>query len=355
MTLSSEKKQKIAEVIIEILDSRFQNFPENALSNRNAPFHEAFLTAFSDKIQDKIKSDIPVFISLTSWFHGLNTTLGQKFFESVAHILSDGCKCNFTASKDKLLKITHNQDYNISHIIARLSREDVKPDVANENYLIFAKEDSSELIDAWKFTVDVFIEDKDKITCIELKSVKPNAGEMRGEKTKILQAKAALFREFPNKKVEFFIGFPFDPTSDAASPTSFDKNRFMNSIINLNNYFSSEEVLLSSELWDFLSGKKETMEEILSIIRDIATPDFLNNLEFLKNKSNKINSLQKYLYLLNKWHLKSEIELLNYDKNLLEKIKSDERSTRIYNQPIFNPKAVYNRSRYEHLSKLISK
>lgn len=42
MTLTSEKKQKIAEVIIEILDSRFQNFPGNALSNRNAPFHEAF-------------------------------------------------------------------------------------------------------------------------------------------------------------------------------------------------------------------------------------------------------------------------------------------------------------------------
>jgi len=39
VTLTSEKKQKIAEVIIEILGSRFQNFPGNVLSNRNAPFH----------------------------------------------------------------------------------------------------------------------------------------------------------------------------------------------------------------------------------------------------------------------------------------------------------------------------
>ncbi|MWN90159.1 TdeIII family type II restriction endonuclease [Gilliamella sp. Pra-s65] len=356
MTLTSEKKQKIAEVIIQILNSRFQNFPGNALSNRNAPFHEAFLAAFSDKIQDKITSDIPVFISLASWFHGLNTTLGQKFFESVAHILSNGYKSSFTVARGNTLTITDNQSYKISDIIAKLNRKEKKPDVAYENsLLIFDKKDLSKSIDAWDFTVDVFIENQYKITCIELKAVKPNAGEIRGEKTKILQAKAALFRKYPNKTIEFFIGFPFDPTNNAVSPTSFDKKRFMSSIINMNNYFSSKEVLLSSELWDFLSGKKGTMEEILSIIRDIATPDFLNNLEFLKNKSNKSDSLQEYLDLLNKWHLKSEIELLNCDENLLTKIKSNEQSIRIYNQPIFNTKAEYNRSRYEHLSKLISK
>jgi hypothetical protein len=63
----------------------------------------------------------------------------------------------------------------------------------------------------------VFFEDNNSVTAIELKSVKPNSGEMRGEKQKILEGKAALFRKFPQKKIKFYIGFPFDPTADSSA------------------------------------------------------------------------------------------------------------------------------------------
>ena len=81
-------KEKIALEVIRTLYHRFNNFPENADKNRNAPFHEAFLKAFSDKLQGKVP-DTPFFISLSSWLHGLNTTLGQSFFEKVSHHLSN--------------------------------------------------------------------------------------------------------------------------------------------------------------------------------------------------------------------------------------------------------------------------
>jgi len=65
MPLSQEQIEKISLQVIKVLYSRFKNFPENALSNRNAPFHEAFLSAFSDKFHGKV-SDVPFFISLSS-------------------------------------------------------------------------------------------------------------------------------------------------------------------------------------------------------------------------------------------------------------------------------------------------
>lgn len=85
------------------------------------------------------------------------------------------------------------------------------------------------------FSADVFIEDTNSITAIELKTVKPNSGEMKGEKHKILEGKAALFRKFPGKQIRFYIGFPFDPTVDKEKEriTSFKKSRFLGQIINI--------------------------------------------------------------------------------------------------------------------------
>src|SRR5687767_3733506 len=105
MAISQEKIEKISIEVIKTIASRFQSFPLNSLGNRNAPFHEAFLNAFRDKLNGKV-SDIPFFISLSSWLHGLNTTLGQCFFESIAHILGDGEKKEFIPSKGSLLKVS---------------------------------------------------------------------------------------------------------------------------------------------------------------------------------------------------------------------------------------------------------
>ena len=86
MALSNKVKEKISIEVIKTLMARFETFPEDASKNRNAPLHESFLKAFSDKIEGKV-TDTPFLISLSSWLHGLNTTLGQSFFENVAHHL----------------------------------------------------------------------------------------------------------------------------------------------------------------------------------------------------------------------------------------------------------------------------
>ena len=98
-----------------------------------------------------------------------------------------------------------------------------------------------------------------------MKSVRPNSGEGKGEKQKILYAKSALKLLNPGKSIKYFVGFPFDPTSPTA--TEYDKERFFNYLIEFKKFFDPKEVLIASELWDFLSGKEDTMKDILEVIK----------------------------------------------------------------------------------------
>lgn len=340
-----DTKEKISEIVIKILYRRFDNFPEDANKNRNAPFHKAFLNAFSDKLEAYV-TNIPYFISLSSWLHGLNTTLGQTFFESVAHILSDGSKREYTSKRSGNLHISQYQKQVISEIITDLGNGNVNPCLKRENEFLFNADGIAD-VDSMGFSADVFIEEEDEIIAIELKAVRPNSGEIRGEKQKILEGKAALSRLFPNKKVNFFIGFPFDPTSEEID-TEFNKKRFMSSIINMGKYFAEDEVLLSSELWDFLSGEKNTMEQILTIINSVATTKFMETYKYINNNDNR--NTNKYKQNLLKWNMSRELFIVNNISKVEEYMNS--KYKRIHNQPIFK-NGEYNINRYIALSDLI--
>ncbi|PWB53309.1 MAG: TdeIII family type II restriction endonuclease [Candidatus Methanoperedenaceae archaeon] len=345
--IEDAKKERIAIEVIKTLFSRFENFPEDASNNRNAPFHEAFLRAFSDKLGNRV-SDIPFFISLSSWLHGLNTTLGQSFFESVAHILSDGYKKNFTVRGNSLLKVTQIQKRAISNIITELKNNTESPDLNRECNLIFNVSTLPDL-EANSFTVDVYLESSTKIIAIELKSVRPNSGEMGGEKQKILQAKAALYNEFPGKEINFYIGFPFDPTSN--NPTGHDKVRFLDYLVDGSKYFALDEVLLANELWDFLSGDANTMEQILEIINAIATTEYINKYNYLNETSNSMNDTENYKKLLQKWSIFTEMDLLENNSIILQEIRVNLKAERIFKQPIFK-NGEYNQNRYNFLKSL---
>ncbi len=329
------KTQLIALEVIRVLKTRFDNFPEDSQENRNAPFHEAFLNAFKDKIE-KYVDNVPYFISLASWLHGLNTTLGQSFFENVAHILSDGEKRTF-----KKCKITEKQQNAILEIITDLKNGQRKPDLKRENELIF--QTGGDLVNALDFTADVFIMEKDYIEAIELKSVRPNAGEMRGEKLKILSAKACLKLKYPDKEIRYFIGFPFDPLSD--TPTGYNKEKFMEHLIEFEKYFDLKEVLLAGELWDRLSGEPKTMEKILKIINKIAKPDFLEKYEFINNPQNFEKDRKKYISILKDWFLFDELNIFeNY-----ERLKS--KNYKLLSQELFK-NGKYNYKRKELLQRI---
>ena len=347
MALTNEQKEKVSIEVIKTLVTRFQSFPEDASNNRNAPFHEAFLNAFSDKLSGRV-SDVPFFISLSSWLQGLNTTLGQTFFENIAHHLSNGEKREYTSRRLGNLQITNTQKERINTIITNLSNSTTAPNLDEENRLLFETSNAG-LVNALDFSADVFIQDANSITAIELKSVKPNSGEMRGEKQKILEGKTALYKHFSGKQINFVIGFPFDPTVDTANEpvTSYNKARFLSSIINMNKYFDPRETLVANELWDRLSGQPNTMEELLEIINTISTTSFTEKFKLLTDNSQRTTS--KYRAQLAEWNLFSEIELINNNTTIIQRIDNNRTLTRIYNKTIFDSEGNYNIDRYNAL------
>ena len=130
------KKEKIAIETIKVLRSRFESFPEDSSNNRNAPFHEAFIGAFRDKFEENQITDISYLVSLSSWLHGLSTTLGQNFFENTAFILSDGYKKGFTEKENNRLQITQGQKNAVDEIFTDLKNSNNSPNLNEENEII---------------------------------------------------------------------------------------------------------------------------------------------------------------------------------------------------------------------------
>lgn len=342
--LPQEKIEAISIQVIKTLHKRFETFPEDPSGIRNAPFHMAFLRAFQNKLEEHV-TDIPVFISLSSWFHGLNTTLGQSFFEKVSHILCDGIKREF-----KGLKISQAQQTTVSDIITDLKNNVHVPNLVRENGLIGENNNPHDK-DVSNFTADCYFEDNEKIVAIELKTVKPNSGVFKNEKDKMLSAKAGLKNANPAKEIFFYLAFPFDPLSEV--PTGSNKVAFMDYSVDFTKFFAPEEVLLADELWNFLSGDINTMQQILDIINVVATTHFMEKYEFLNTAQNRASHRAEYIQQLTEWHLHSEINLVNNEALLLERIANNNRRIRVFNQPIFKDGA-YNSDRQIALEHLLN-
>ena len=324
--MENRKKELIAQAVIKVLFSRFASFPEDTTNNRNAPFHEAFLHAFSEKLHGRV-SNIKDYISLSSWLQGLNTSLGQSFFESVAHILSDGEKRLFS---NKLIYTDQNRI--ISEIMTDLKNGAETPSLEREEQLI-AMNRSGNTEKAPKFTADCFYETDRDVVAIELKSVRPNSGEMRGEKQKILQAKAVLKECYPNKNIKYFFGFPFDPT--ATSDAEYNKTRFIKYLVEAEKFIDSSEILIADELWSFLLGVRQgAMGEILDIINRIATPRFMDKYNSIQNKSSS------YETILSEWYLFSARKIFDRQGTI-----TGESNKRLLNQNIFKSDGSYNEKR----------
>ena len=332
------KKERIALEVIKTLKSRFDNFPEDASDNRNAPFHEAFLKSFKIKIEKHV-TDIPIFVSLSSWMHGLNTSIGQSFFENVAHILCDGEKREF---KDLLVNLS--QQSIINEIMISLKNKKRLPSLLKENELLFNNIGKNSLY-IQNFTADVYFEDDERVVAIELKTVKPNSGIFNKEKEKILNAKSGLKNKYPDKEIFFYLGFPFDPLNEEAC--GYDKSRYFNYGIDFKKFFDPDEVLLADELWDFLSDETNTMQTTLDVINSISKPDFMEKFNFINDPNNFHKNSKHYKTILQEWFLKRDLEIVQNLSFLTDKSKKN--INRLLKQNLFDNKGKYKVDRVNSL------
>ena len=209
-------------------------------------------------------------------------------------------------------------------------------------YEIIVNNRHGETQNASNFTADCFYETDNEAVAIELKSVRPNSGEMRGEKQKILQAKAVLRELYPNKAIRYFFGFPFDPTSSTDS--GYDKQRFIKYLVEAEKFLDQSEFLIADELWSFLSGEQNgVMDELIHIINTIATPAFMEKYNTIQDKK------QGYEDILSEWFLTTERFIFDNINRL-----QGNSFRKIVNQGIFKTDGSYNDKRYELYTSLIS-
>ena len=90
------------------------------------------------------------------------------------------------------------------------------------------------------------------------------------------------------------------------------------------------------------------MENLLEIINTIAKPDFKDKYNVLTNKDSAIEDRKR---ILEEWNLFSEIELIEHDEIIKEKIITDTRLKRIYRKDCFKH-GEYDFERYIELIKL---
>lgn len=263
MALDQATKDTVVLAAKRVIDSRMSTFPEENATIRNAPFHSLFMQPFEEKISNTGSSN-EFLIALSSWLHGLSTSLGQGFFESTAHALSKGKKASF---QKPIIK--SSQSLAIEDISAHLKNGTKEPNVTAENNKLFDYPGNDADVITSNFSADVIFERGNDIIAIELKSVRVNSGEAGGEKRKILRGKAHLKLLYPDKNIKFYIGFPFDPTGSSA--LDYDKDRYLSYLVEFSKYFDKEEILLGPELWDCLSGQTGTMAEILEIINSVTS------------------------------------------------------------------------------------
>ena len=330
MRIPNSKKEQIALFIIKTLYSHWMSINDtHCVINTNTPFDKAFGTICTNEY--KIK-DIDRYLCKNAILNWLNTDEGQSFFVNIANILCDGEKKDF---KGKL--IFTNQINAISEIMIDLKNGTQEPSLSRENQIINNNRSGNKQT-AQNFTADCFYETDTEVVAIELKSVRPNSGEMKGEKQKILQAKAVLQELYPNKIIKYYFGFPFDPTS--TSDTEYDKSRFIDYLVEAEKFIDKDEILIADGLWSFLLGKESgVMAELLNIINTIATPSFMDKYNSIQNKDTGYDSI------LTEWFLDSEHTIFENRNRFTEKSY-----IRIKNQNIFNTDGSYNNKRLELLN-----
>ncbi|MGI8556126.1 MAG: TdeIII family type II restriction endonuclease [Pyrinomonadaceae bacterium] len=337
--ITKRQKEQIAIETIKVLYCQIKEISETINFSQTKTYIETFFNSLFDRNFGTI--------SLSSWMHGLNTSLGQSFFERTAYILSSSKKKVFKGNKISELQIAE-----VSRIITNLQNRanDVKPNLQIENERIWSGNYGDEDF-AHDFTIDIFWEDEKEVVGIEAKTVRPNSDISKQTKDKILRAKCVLKKLYPDKNVKYFYGFPFDPFG--MNSTTSDKGEFMKKNVNFSKYFAEDEVLLASEFWDFISGTPNTMETILEIINAIATTEFPAKLKFIQNKSNAEDYKKAYLSLLNLWQLNREKLLVENESRVKQKIAGNRALTRVFNQDVFNNKGEYNENRVDELLVLI--
>jgi REP element-mobilizing transposase RayT len=243
MPLFAQQITEIEQLLKQQIRRKLANYsPET----NNMPFHIRLLG------KDRM--------ALYSFIQSINTTLGTSIFEQVAAIIA---KPHFRRAihqyKDFNSTISPESQATIQQIIDDLRAAKSKPEKPKEIAKVLLVAQNGALIKVKRPRIDLFLEANDATEYyFDMKSAKPNIGEIVGYKRNLLEWVAIRGAIDPRPKIYTGLAIPYNPYE----PQPYDRWTFQG-MFDLPN-----EIKVADEFWDFLGGDK-TYEQLLSVFEKV--------------------------------------------------------------------------------------
>ncbi|MEJ5240576.1 MAG: TdeIII family type II restriction endonuclease [Anaerolineales bacterium] len=244
MGLYNSQREEIANLLKEKIRRKLSGyFPES----NNMPFHVRLLG------QDRM--------ALFSFIQSLNTMLGISVFEQIAVIIATPhfkrAIQQYTLPNNTISK---NAQSKIQEIINDLRAARARPDKQVEISKILQVAQTGEMVVVKPARVDLFLESADGTEYyFDLKTSKPNIGEIVGFKQKLLEWVAMRYvAGLPPTQIYTGLAIPYNPYA----PQPYDRWTFQGM------FDFPNEIKVAEEFWDFLGGNN-TYEELLQIFENV--------------------------------------------------------------------------------------
>ena len=254
---SSLLRDKITDYLADKLRAKLARRDElrRELAEQDLPFHRALLgfmpASEVEKALLESKFVASLATSMGSWYEQMAIMIAKDRYGKASKPKITGAICEGTADA-------------IQAIMRDLDNGKGRPDYEAESQRI---KEATAHGDASKprrvsITVDFFIPDADGVVfAAELKTPRPNKSVVKAEKRKLLELRALLFQEHPDRDVRTCFAFPYNPYR---TREAFEKHwHFGRKYVDFEHDF-----LVGKEFWDYVGGEG-TYEALLGIAREV--------------------------------------------------------------------------------------
>jgi len=243
MSLSTQQNNEISSLLRSTIRAKLSKYsPET----QSMPFHVRLLG------KDRMAN--------YSFIQSINTTIGTSIFEQVGEIVA---RPNFPVVMRQYKKLGNTlsaaaQD-EIHTIINDLTLEKTAPDKLAEMAKINLVAAHPPVREVERPTVDLFVSGTDGTEYyFEIKTAKPNKGQIPEFKRMLLEWYALRCEEKPDVKMKTILAIPYNPYY----PAPFDRWTFGKK------FDTEEELFVGERFWNFLGGEG-VYDELLCVFEQV--------------------------------------------------------------------------------------
>jgi len=243
VSLSAQQRSAISELLTEQIKRKLSDYsPET----NHMPFHVRLLG------KDRM--------ALFSFIHSINTTLGTSVFEQVAALIAaPHFKRALNQYKEFNNTIGTEAQKLIQEIVDDLKAMAKKPNKSAETVAILKVAQSGKIKKVKRPRIDLFLESHEGTEYyFDLKTAKPNVGEIVGFKRQLLEWIAIRGAVNPKVKIQTRLAIPYNPYE----PEPYQRWTFQG-MFDIQN-----EMLVADEFWNFLGGDN-TYNQLLKVFEEV--------------------------------------------------------------------------------------